>query len=538
MGLNDGDTSDFFQPAPTRPARRRAVRHKAAASIVVVLLVVALVLVGWQTYLNSCRGFAWPDRALTRSDGECIGWYDEKAFAYFPGIADITDRIASENRRVSDTGNPYVRVAVFMPLTARDLGDAMTPETIRHSLEGAHVAQLRANTPAEILATAPLIQLVPVNIGRDQKQWSRMLPVVSSMARAGKHPLVAAVGLGVSLAATKEAADALSELPVPAVGAVITANNVTAKNMFVVSPSNLDYVNALREHITATAETAAAKKAGNDPPPISADRKALKSGTAILVYDTTEGDNYATTLADSFRTQLPGYLDGREVGFKGSIQPNGEITADFGPVRTTLCLTEADMIFYAGRDRDLTSLITAVATRKSSCKTVKKLTILTGATGLAEFQRDQPLQDQMRKNDITVIDASATYARRWLSGAEAPPGFDAFRTAFEKYAAATRQTVDVLDDGYLIMHHDAVLAVVTAARTAVIDQKDNKEPVAKDVLRTLRNLNVPPAVVRGASGDIGFNGTSGWPHGKPVPIIEIPEPQQAAAKPPPVYLSP
>jgi hypothetical protein len=536
MGLSAGDRSDFLRQPSTRAGRRRAIQRKVAASLAVVLLAVAVGFVCWQTYLHSCRGFAWPDRALTRSDGECVGWSDEKAFAYMPGIDDITERIATENRRVAGTGLPYVRLAMFMPLTARDSGDAMTPETIRHSLEGAYVAQLRANTPAEIVATAPLIQLVLVNIGRDQKQWPRMVPVISSMAEAKDHPLVAAVGLGVSLAATKDAAAALSELPVPAVGAVITANDVTAKNMFVLSPNNVDYVNALGEYITGQKEIAAAKKAGKVPQ-IGADRTALRSGTAILVYDTTEGDNYAATLADSFRRQLRKYLGSREVGFKGSIQPNGEIPADFGPARTTVCLTEADMIFYAGRDRDLSRLIAALATRKSSCKTVKRLTILTGATGLAEFQHDLPLQQQMKDNQITVIDASATYASRWLTGLDAPPGFDGFKTAFEKYTADTKQRDDLLDDGYLIMHHDAVLAVVTAARTAVVDQKD-KEPVAKDVLRTLRNLNVPPAVVRAASGDIGFNSAGGWPHGKPVPIIQIPEPSGTAVKPPPVFLTP
>ena len=62
-----------------------------------------------------------------------------------------------------------------------------------------------------------------------------------------------------------------------------------------------------------------------------------------------------------------------------------------------------------------------------------------------------------------------------------------------------------------------------ARRPVGVGQKD-KEPVAPDVLRTLRNLNAPPA-----------DSAGGRPHGEPVPIIQIPEPSPRAADAMPVY---
>src|SRR5262249_50632299 len=232
----------------------RAVAGAAAAALLATTL-----WAGWLLTVHSCRGFGWPDSALSRTDGECIGWTDEEAFTFgMSGLKDVTDKIAVENRDVrsrgagtnGQAGVPYVRIAVFMPLTSRNLTSAFTEPLILHSLEGVYTAQRRANHGDEIVAKAPLIQLVLVNIGHAQAHWREMADELATPLR-GDPPLVAAVGLGVSIALTQRAATALDAHQIPAIGAVLTATSLKAPRLFKVSPSNQQYVEALQQFVAA-----------------------------------------------------------------------------------------------------------------------------------------------------------------------------------------------------------------------------------------------------------------------------------------------
>lgn len=126
---------------------------------------------------------------------ECVGITEEKAYAFDPRLKGITDRIAQENRRVRAQWDqpasgksrlPYIKVGVLMPMTESDTS-ALPIEEIRTSLEGAFVAQCRANACPELSTTSatgiqgktPLIQLVLANEGRSETHWK---PVVEQLA--------------------------------------------------------------------------------------------------------------------------------------------------------------------------------------------------------------------------------------------------------------------------------------------------------------------------------------------------------------------
>jgi hypothetical protein len=287
---------------------------------------------------------------------------------------------------------------------------------------------------------------------------------------------------------------------IPTIGAVLTATNLRAQRLFKVSPSNRDYAAAIKKYIESEPK--------------------LKSGTGVLFYDNRADDIYVRTLREAFEKQLPGYIGDRKWEYTGSRATNGEATTDFSDGRGRICSHNADMIFLAGRSRELPKLIANLAVRQSVCRHAKRIFIMSGTTGLAGLEDDKVLQELMRKKNITVIDASSADVPLWRTR-NAPADFANFRTEFLKYFADTD-----LNDAYAIMHHDAVVTVAWAARRWAQDH-NRLVPHANDVYVAIKNLNDcdprGPNVVRAASGSLTFDDRSnGWPHGKTVPIIQIP----------------
>lgn len=439
---------------------------------------------------------------------ECVGFTDEVAFAFDPGLKAITDRIAAENKRVRDQWDkpaagksriPYVRIALLTPLTASDTS-ALPLDQIRTSLEGAFTAQCRANLcpgladagAVGIQGTTPLIQLLLANEGRNETHWQ---PVVAQLAAltGGEHPLVAVAGMGISVPETQAAADALAKLRIPAIGAILTADDLNAENLFKVSPANLDYAKALRDYL---------------------DHSPLVGHTGYLVFDSRQ-DNYVRSLRTSFDQQLADYIGARRASFVGTTgtRPEG-VPRLFGNIVNNICLTKADVILYAGRDRDLSDLVDALSTR-AQCGHDAPITILTGATGT--FAQGQEARARLRTGGITLVDASATAPARWIAGKQPPIGFAPFHRSFQDLHFADTE----LQDGYAIMHHDAVLTAIFATRI-VTDLTGKTIPDHQDVLNQITNLH-DASPIPAASGRLSFDDAShGWPHDKPVPLIRFP----------------
>lgn len=504
---------------------RRNTRKLLGAGVLVLCLVIGLFVYfrddQAETRTALCPGLTaleTPEYALSMIDGECIGWTAERDFAFSPEIRLLVQQITAENRATrqrfdAPTGGrnkvPYVRVAAFMPMTA-DETSAMTHENIIHSLQGILAAQLRANDLSRADFRAPQsvgFQVLLVNEGRAQTHWRHVAAQLAELAKNPDHPVVAAIGLGVSVPETKDAAAELARDHIPSVGAVITSTDMVGRDFYKVSPSNLDYANSLAVQIATHPEFA----------------------EGYLVFDSND-DNYPRTLREAFERRFGDRykLNVQRTSFAGSKKPNRATPLLFGRAVDNICQTKADLVFFAGRDRDMGALVKQLATR-GQCGHAKPITIATGATGLRDLHSDTELAKILEQHRISILDATAAAPIDWAEGRDAPRGYPRFEQFFTDRITRDKSQ---LTDGYAIMHHDAMATVVWATRLA--SEELANRPNGKDVALSLANLNGTKPVP-GASGDLRFDDNSdGWPHGKSVPVVGAPN----RPNPTPTYVTP
>lgn len=498
---------------PPSPSRERRTKRLAlgAVAVVVVVLVAAVRFIA--DYLDErgqrCAGLedtAGDGYALSLVDGQCAGWVIERDYAFGdedPALRSIISRITAENRRVRDLPDhtSYVRVGVMMPMTSAP-NSAMLSTEILTALEGAYAAQVYANKGlrTELGDPVPLVQLVLANNGPQQELWRSVVPQLVGL-RGGEHPLVAVTGLGASKPATRDAANALGAERIPAVGAVVTANDMTAGWFFKVTPSNRDYALALQKFLAPQADL----------------------GAGYLVYDRNNEDSYVRTLKESLLDVFGGSfgLENHSRGFTGSLPSEEGTPLLFSESVRDVCALNPGVIFYAGRGRDLDDLINALQTRGTCQADVRPLLIVTGATGLAI---SPALLDEAK---VALVAASATDNAAW-AGDTSLTSYQTFRQLFTTELGLPEQD---LDSGYAILHRDAVAAVVWAVRRDVagkIARNQNRgtaAPIAEisrpeDVRNHLFGL--PEQPFPGAAGSVYFreNPPNGlWPTGKSVPII-------------------
>jgi len=501
---------DEFDVPATRWERRRRIRRWVA---LVTSAVLAATLVAWggtQLVTHRCR---WLDFSLAKAGGECVGVTNEKAFLFDganhdAAYADVLDKIATENRWVraqwEQARHPYVRVALMMPMSST-AGSPFTPGQVLHSLQGAYTALYRANHTTDVRDPTPLVQLLLANEGSSQAQWRRVVAALVPMA-GQEHPLVAVVGLGVSIPETAQAAGELGKKDIPTVGAVLSSNDIVADRLFRISPSNRDYATAIQHYLDDQSKLRPEQLRG------------------FLLWDTNKDDNYVRDLRNAFEQQLSGYIQNRRASYVGQLKRSKSETAVlFARPVDEICQAQPDVIFFAGRVRDLIPFILSLADR--SCGTDRRLTILTGATGLSAVEENQDVIPALKSGKIDLLHAASADASHWVQGVGRPPGFAGFLNMFRNRGFTDRS----LRDGYAIMHHDAVLMAIWATRL-VTEQGGAARPA--DTFRSMQDLKAVP----GASGTLSFDDKpGGWPKGKPVPVVRIPADQSDLITP--VYIA-
>ncbi|MCT2592098.1 ABC transporter substrate-binding protein [Streptomyces sp. N2-109] len=482
-------------------------------------------------------------KGLEELDGECIG-VTEEAFVFDEEIESLVEAVAEENARVRDgwedpSGGapriPYVRVALMMPFTEDDTS-AMTMKQIKHGLAGAHAAQLRANEESGLR-----YQLVLANNGKDLDQWK---PVVEQLAgmTGGDTPLVAVMGHPSSTPATQEAADALSARKIPSLGPVLTSPDMSSDYLFKTSASNEHFALALEQYLV--------QQPG--------------SGEGFLVWDQRKQDNYAENLRQVFMDQFGAEYDlrKRNGSYVGVTGDDAGIPQRFVPVAQKICLTGADTVFFAGRDRDLPPLVTQLA-QQASCEHKQEMRIVKVGIGRDPVFTTEETTDKMRKAKITTVTAADVDPRWWEDGKQQPAGYEAFDKVFRGLEREHQLGGPARDDGYAIMYHDAFAVIAQAADESYTaandtdgqkpapgddgkggdgkgdsdtDKAELRVPTKDDVYNTISNMSVLGTedgsdcvnCVRGASGTFGFDGdpeTDKWPVCRPVPIVEYPERQ-------------
>ncbi|MFC3996851.1 hypothetical protein ACFOVU_13055 [Nocardiopsis sediminis] len=481
-----------------RPPVRRIRVGRLIAAAAVVLLAAGAVL--YAVPHLRC-GNIWADIRALGDGGECVGTTDG-SHVFDPDFTDIQAQIAEENARVAeqvDGGAEAARIALLTQLTPT--GESpMSPDQVLRSLEGAHVAQVRANHSRGIGDPAPLIQLVLANEGSRQEHWE---PVVDRLVEMSAEPvpLLAVIGMGVGIQATSDAAERLSANDVAMVAAVVAAdelNDATHPGLLRVGPSSTDYATALRGYVEAH------------------DR--LRTG--MLVYDENAPDLFVTSLASAYSAEMSAYTEGiPPQPFSGTALDDEPSPTLFASASQNICDAEVDMVFYAGRGVDLRGLVDSLHSR--SCAR-DPLTVFFASTGLA-LRGDDDALDLLEEGNLTVVQAAASDPD-WINGARgAPEGFAAFVEAYDDNIGDPRAG---LANGYAIAHHDAMMVAVQALRLRDRDGGGLAESL-EGMRRALFRLN-SANVVRAAGGTLAFSTTrDGDPGNKPVPVVEFPRSPEA-----------
>ncbi|AXB47945.1 ABC transporter substrate-binding protein [Amycolatopsis albispora] len=417
---------------------------------------------------------------------ECTGVTDGR-YVFSPDLAGVQGRIRAENDAVLASGEPYVSVAVFLPMTLAK-PDILSPEWVRHQLQGAYLAQLRANAGAWGGST-PRIRLLLANPGSRLAQWE---PVVAELERRIEPDrLVAVTGIGLSLDDARRAMTRLSELKIPIIGSHLAADELSQIPGFLrVSPTSSTYAQSAANHIKPTART------------------------AMLVRDSNPGDLYPKTLADAFTARFADNehrIVGRTELFDSTL-PGVENT--FLQMMPNLCGNDPDVVYFAGREHHLTAFIAELANRRCLDQPI---TVLTGDLALVEAP-DAAMRRGLEAN-VTVLAPGLAHPQAWSTTPEefSRVSVEGFRQpgcedCFEAMFPGER-----LDDGVAILAHDAVLTAVWAVRHSVANPAG--QVTARDVLQVRNRLHGELAIP-GASGRISFD-DRGDPVNKAVPILRV-----------------
>ena len=471
---------------------------------------------------------------MVEQDGECVGVTDgsyrfafdaESAESGSPAPGDakggaqrdrteramrrVQEKIKKENDGVSDKadkGRAAVTLALLTTLTP-DATSPLTPQRVLRSVEGAYVAQKRANDTKELGDRAPLIRLVLANAGSRQQLWRKPVEQLAGM-RDDKAPLVAVTGFGISSEETRDAAEKLSDEGIPMVSSVASAdglNNDRIPGLIRVTPSNTDFAKALRAYAR-----------DRDP-----------RGKVMLIYDSRTSDLHVRTLKGAYEEVFGDRLTAFPSGpFQGTTLQRNSDPPQFNDKVRNVCQGRPAFVLFAGRPADLEEFLKSLEERNCLTQPVKVLFVETGEV------ISPARAERLGKRRITVVQASASDPG-WAPGGgpEVPRGFAEFDKAYKDFLPDT-DVDQALRNGYAVGHHDALVTAIDAARLSYA--QDKTKVTTGLVKQKFFDLNISNKV-EAASGTLSFTaGTGGNPGGKPVPVQEMPP----GKKKPPLYTTP
>jgi Periplasmic binding protein len=428
--------------------------------------------------------------------GDCVGLTDG-SYQFDPAskaLAQVENAIKREDAWVRSRGSSYVSVAYLMPVSATGGVEPIT--TVAEQLQGAYTAQHYANRN-NVEGTAPLIQLLIASSGLNANEYPATVHEIENYVTS-QH-LVAVAGIGVSLRTTIDEVKELAGAGIPVFGASITSDAFdNIKNMVRSSPSNQESVNAALSFI----------------------KKTKGSSTAFLIEDVNPSDSYDTTIVNEFRNDYPKHLIlATEIYNAANVtspsgQPALEVANRIGQMTSDICSTNAGVVLFAGRGRELATLVTDLGTR--NCLN-HHVTIVTGpdvtdmpfTTGVA----------QGLSSGVTLYYVGEANPAEWNTGTG--PAIRFGRAGFLRFSGAFSQLFPHVpdNDSNAMMGYDGTLTSIYAIRLAGVHPSPGG---VIDELSALQNTRV----VQGASGPISLpanylTGQGSNPVGKPVPVLEL-----------------
>ncbi|GHE80163.1 hypothetical protein GCM10018785_55350 [Streptomyces longispororuber] len=487
-----------------------ATRLKKAVTV----LVVGAALVGAALLVPQHVG--GPDHCadgVERHGGECVG---VNGSGYDFGTAEITavsGAIAEENRRID--GEPHVTVAMMLPLTPESRAER---RQLRSDVQGAYLAQYRANRAEQ----KPLIRLVLANPGRNYGQQARVVDDLAALADDEKHNLRAVTGFNLSLRATIDAVDRLTnELRLPVLISRASADELANAERRGVRPR----FRGLARVIPTNRQQAAA---------LAAFHRGLRDDETVLVRDTRPDDVYVESLARAFSRDEPGPPGAKDQEFTSpSISEPGETGNDFSLIGHNICQSRAKVVYFAGRPVHLR--LFALKLAEVPCRG-KRYTVVSGsgAATLEQYMSDADwarLQGEpgAKEPTVTVEYTAPGHPEAWArtragKGADRPAHLTEPQEELARLRALTdRQGAGDIgpvtyDDSRTMLVHDGVRTIAQALFLANA-RAPGAVPPRERVAAQWPRLESAHRVA----------GTSGWvcltnagnPYDKPVAVVEL-----------------
>lgn len=431
-------------------------------AIALVALPAATVIVVWP--FASCVG-GGIDLGISRSGGECVGVTEGRYKFSSSFIGDDVgaattrrlDRVQDLIREQNDIHGDSVKVAFLSPLDSPLSGPRAVDE-----LEGAAAAQRWINEDGR---GSPKITLLVAHMGVTEKQWEPVVRKLIDM-KDDEVPLVAVVGLGLSLDETGHAAEQLAGVGIPMVATSLTATELNhgnqIKGFHQVSHTNEQQVEAMFQYLRAS---------GTD------------LSNAIVVQSGDESDTYTRSYGDAILRRLE--ADGRNIPvrvFGDADNDPGKLANQFRSISETLCRNQDAVIFYAGRSRFVANFLQRLT--EEPC--LHSVRVLSGSD--ASVLRMMPGDPVAERNwGTNVLDKVFRNGKvSLLFTTQADPDLLAGRPQFTELATAFRDAgfnKNDLRTRWAIMSWDAMLVtaqwVWEGQRIA-----DPELPHAEDVART------------------------------------------------------
>ncbi|WP_051871338.1 ABC transporter substrate-binding protein [Streptomyces sclerotialus] len=495
---------DLFTPSPPR-------RRKLLWSVVALTAVGGLAFAGVETYDRFAVQCA--DGVRERGPAaECIGVTDG-AYVYNESLEEVSSKILEENRKVEESGKPWVGIAYLQPMTLgpTDAGR----ESIRQELEGAYLAQRELNSHQHGgLGTTPQIKLLLANSGQGSEQWRPLVEQIVSLTEVTSHPVVAVAGLGQSLATIRSAVDALRRAEVPVMGTTVTADDLSSAErpgFFRVVPPNKDQASAAVGYL---------RKQQRKHPELR----------VRIVKDRNEADIYSTSLRTGFSQsasaaglnsapeELP-YVSGADA-----------VDNALASIADKVCDSSGrnDVVYFAGRGRELKVFIEASAANGRTCP----ITVLTGDDAVGGYydmpsgeqqEESEPFRQHWKSSRMKVLYTALGHPEQpadIFAKSRVNP-FPAFQDAYLAEFGAEEELLS----GLPLLGHDSVYVLGRAIRSAAGARGEDKV-TAGSVRQMLMQINGVDAV-HGLTGKVDFDDL-GNPKKKPLALVELrPDLEQA-----------
>ncbi|MBT2525673.1 hypothetical protein J7E91_09565 [Streptomyces sp. ISL-99] len=477
------------------------------------LVVSLLVLAGLGFLLREPLGDAWPDgcgERLEKLGGECVGVTDG-SHVFMDELAEVSARIKEENKRVEK--KPHVTIALMIPM-ASDHADVR--KMILHEVQGAYIAQYRANNDPEESGDPPAIRMVLAHPGKTREEWR---PVTEELARMAKSPednLRVVFGFDLSVQSTKDAIDDLTNNKgIPVVGGALTGgignpdiDHIRYKGFARVVPDNAEQADALALY----------------------DKK-RDSKRAILVEDRREKDDYVRSLREAFERRLRGSpRDPLSFVSPGPDDESG-LSAEFRRMTTNICATTppVDTVYFAGRPVHLRQFVNALAVHRPCGD--RDFTVVSGS-GASTLYADEKLDWEALRGDtstgrrqVVVQYTSVAHPDSWVSkkapatGGSAGPVQKLRRCLEGKPPCAEAVPMGPADisDSRTISAHDSAWTAIRGIR--IHAEGTDGLPSLRDIRNDWDGLQGVDKV-EGASGWICLDG-AGNPYNKAVAVVRL-----------------